>query len=49
MYIITYWNHMKRTFGNLECESEEEVNTVQRVMERNGWVKKNGVWYFNQV
>lgn len=46
-YIITYWNHMKRKVSYLECESEEEVNTVLKVMERNGWVKKNGVWYHN--
>lgn len=44
-YIITYWNHLKRKVSYLECDSEEEVNTVLKVMERNGWVKKNGVWH----
>lgn len=46
MNIITYWNHLKRKFSYLECDSEEEVNTVLKVLERNGWVKKNGVWYY---
>lgn len=46
-YIITYWNHLKRKVSYLECESEEEANTALKVMKRNGWVKKNGVWYYN--
>ena len=46
MGIITYWNHQKRKFGYLECDSEEEASTVLKVMERNGWVKRNGVWYY---
>lgn len=46
MNIITYWDYMKRKVRYLECETEEEANTVMKVMERNGWVKKNGVWYY---
>lgn len=45
-YIIQFWNNTKRKVSYLECDSEEEANTVMKVMERNGWVKKNGVWYF---
>lgn len=48
MNIITYWDYMKRKVRYLECETEEEANTVLKVMERNGWVKKNGVWYFKK-
>lgn len=46
-YIITYWNHKKRKVRYLECDSEEEANNALKVMKRNGWVKKNGVWYYN--
>lgn len=46
MSIITYWNHLKRKVRYLECESAKEKETVEKVMVRNGWVKKNGVWYF---
>lgn len=45
-YIIQFWNNTKRKVSYLECDSEEEANTVLRVMVRNGWVKKDGVWYF---
>lgn len=48
MSIITYWDYMKRKVRYLECDTEEEANTVLKVMERNGWVKKNGVWYFKK-
>ena len=47
-YIITYWNHQKRKVSYLKCDSEEEANNALRVMERNGWVKKNGVWHSNK-
>ena len=45
-YIIQFWNNTKRKVSYLECDSEEEANTVLNVMERNGGVKKDGVWYF---
>ena len=46
MSIITYWNYKKLKVGYIECESDEEANTVLKVMERNGWVKRNGVLYY---
>lgn len=46
MNIIAYWNPQKRKVSYLECETEEEANTVLNVMERNGWVKKNGIWHY---
>ena len=45
MNTIAYWNQKKLKVGYLECDSEEEANTVLKVMERNGWVKRNGLWY----
>ena len=46
MSIISYWNHQKSKVSYLECESEEEANTVMKVMECNGWFKKNDIWHY---
>ena len=43
---VAYWNHKKGKVSYLECETEEEANTVRNVMERNGWFQKNGIWHY---
>lgn len=46
-YILTYWNFKKQEFSTMELDGEIERDNVISYLKCNGWVKKNGVWYYN--